>query len=163
MQELTVNQITQLRCFYQTTIPEEYLDVMGHMNIRHYMGLFDQAAWRFFAAFGMDEAYYHSTDGGAFALEQHIRYLAEVKVGETVAIYTRVNGRTAKRIHFIHFMVNETTEKLAAILETVTSHANTTTRRTSPFPAEIAAAIDALIADHQKLEWAVPLCGVIRP
>jgi acyl-CoA thioester hydrolase len=163
MQELTLNQITQLPCFHQAVIPEAYLDVMGHMNIRHYLGLFDYAAWRFFAAFGMDEEYYRSTDGGAFALEQHICYLAEVKVGETVAIYTRVNGRTAKRIHFTHFMVNETTGKLAATLETVTSHANTITRRTSPFPDAIAKAIDAIIAEHEQLEWEAPLCGVIRP
>jgi acyl-CoA thioester hydrolase len=80
-----------------------------------------------------------------------------------VAIYTRVNGRTAKRIHFTHFMVNETTGKLAATLETVTSHANTITRRTSPFPDAIAKAIDAIIAEHEQLEWEAPLCGVIRP
>jgi acyl-CoA thioester hydrolase len=89
--------------------------------------------------------------------------LAEVKVGETVAIYTRVHGRSHKRIHFLHFMVNETTGKQAATLETVTSHANTATRRTSPFPAEIAQAIDAIILEHEQLEWAAPLCGVIRP
>jgi len=163
MQELTRDQISQLSCFHRAIIPEEYLDVMGHMNIRYYMGLFDAAAWRFFASFGMDEAYYKSTDGGAFALEQHIRYLAEVHVGETVAIYTRVNGRSAKRIHFIHFMINETTGKLAATLEAVGSHANTANRRTSPFPDEIADAIDAIIAHHEQLDWAAPLCGVIRP
>ena len=158
-----VAQIQQLPCFHRAIIPQDYLDVMGHMNIRHYMGLFDFAAWRFFAAFGMDEEYYNSTDGGAFALEQHIRYLAEVHVGETVAIYIRVNGRTAKRIHFTHFMVNETTGKLAATLETLTSHANTTTRRTSPFPDDIARAIDAFITEHEQLDWDAPLCGVIRP
>lgn len=163
MQELTLNQISQLPCYHRATIPEAYLDVMGHMNIRHYMGLFDDAAWGFFAAFGMTEAYYQTTSGGAFALEQHVRYLAEVHVGETVAIYTRVNGRTAKRIHFIHFMVNETTGKLAATLEVLGSHANTTTRRTTPFPAEIAASLDAMLARHGQLDWEAPLCGVLRP
>lgn len=158
-----VAQIQQLPCFHRVIIPQDYLDVMGHMNIRHYMSLFDVAAWRFFAAFGMDDDYYKSTDGGAFALEQHILYLAEVNVGETVAIYTRINGRTAKRIHFSHFMVNETTGKLASTLETVTSHANTATRRTSPFPDAIAQAIDAILVEHQRLAWTAPLCGVIRP
>ena len=158
-----IAHIQQLPCYHQATIPEAYLDVMGHMNIQHYMSLFDKAAWKFFASFGMDDHYYQTTTGGAFALEQHICYLAEVKVGETVGIYTRINGRTAKRIHFVHFMVNETTHKLAATLETLTSHANTTTRRTSPFPAAIAEAIDAILAEHQQLAWEIPLCGVIRP
>lgn len=160
---IEVSQIQQLPCYHRATIPEAYLDVMGHMNIRHYMGLFDDAAWDFFADFGMTEAYYRSSSGGAFALEQHIRYLAEVHVGETVAIHTRVNGRTAKRIHFIHFMINETTGKLAATLEVLGSHANRDTRRTSLFPQEIAAQIDHMVAEHNQLDWQAPLCGVIRP
>ncbi|WP_420644795.1 acyl-CoA thioesterase [Candidatus Leptofilum sp.] len=160
---IDIAQIQQLACFHRATIPEAYLDVMGHMNIRHYMGLFDDAAWGFFAAFGMDEAYYHSANSGAFALEQHIRYLAEVHVGETVAIHTRVNGRSVKRIHFIHFMLNETTGKLAATLEVVGSHANLATRRTSPFPDHIAARLDQLLAEHNQLDWQAPLCGVMNP
>ena len=160
---LEVSQIQQLPCFHRTIIPEAYLDLMGHMNIRHYMGLCDDAALGFFSAFGMTKAYFETTSGGAFALEQHIRYLAEVHMGETVAIYIRVNGRTAKRIHFIHFMVNETTGKLAATIEVLTSHADTSIRRTSPFPDEVAQAIDAIIAEHEQLDWNAPLCGVIRP
>lgn len=163
MQKPTLDQITQLPCYHRATIPQAYLDVMGHMNIRHYMGLFDDAAWGFFADFGMTEAYYQSTTGGAFALEQHICYLAEVHLGETVAIHTRVNGRTAKRIHFIHFMINETTSKLAATLEVIGSHANRETRRTSPFPPEIAAQIDQLLASHRQLNWSAPLCGIMKP
>ena len=160
---LELNQITQLPCFHRTTIPKAYLDVMGHMNIRHYMGLFDDAAWDFFAAFGMTQAYYDGTTGGAFALEQHIRYLAEVHVGETVAIYTRIIGRSAKRIHFIHFMVNETTGKLAATLEVIASHADRKIRRTSPFPPAIAAQIDQILAKQSQLDWEAPLCGVMKP
>lgn len=158
-----ISQINQLPCFHRATIPQEYLDVMGHMNIRHYMGLFDDAAWDFFAAFGMTQAYYDDTLGGAFALEQHIRYLAEVHVGESVAIYTRINGRSAKRIHFIHFMINETTSKLAATLEVIASHADRKIRRTSPFPPAIAAQIDQILVKHNRLGWDAPLCGVMKP
>ena len=160
---IEVSQIQQLPCYHRTVIPEAYLDVMGHMNIRHYMGLFDDAAWGFFADFGMTLAYYQNTSGGAFALAQHIRYLAEVHVGETVAIHTRLNGRSAKRIHFIHFMINETTNTLAATLESLGSHANTDSRRTTAFPPKISQALDAMLARHQQLDWDAPLCGVIRP
>ena len=163
MTELSPTQIHQLPCFHRATIPEAYLDVMGHMNIRHYMGLFDEAAWGFFHAFGMTEAFILNSSSAAFALEHHVRYLAEVHLGETVAIHTRVNGRTAKRIHFMHFMLNETTGKLAATLEVIASHANRDTRRTSPFPAEIASQIDQFVAEHSQLDWVAPLCGVMRP
>jgi acyl-CoA thioester hydrolase len=160
---LELNEIIQLPCFHRIKIPQEYLDGMGHMNVRHYMGAFDDAVWGFFASFGMTEAYYQSTMSGAFALEQHIRYLAEVHVGEAVAIYTRMIGRSAKRIHFIHFMVNETTDKLAATLEVIASHADRKIRRTSPFPPEIVAQIDQTLAEHSQLGWDAPICGVMKP
>ncbi|RMG93338.1 MAG: thioesterase [Chloroflexi bacterium] len=155
--------VQTLPCFHRECIPESYLDLMGHMNIRYYIALFDAAAWKLFARFGMDMDYYRSQKGGAFALEQHVRYLAEVHAGETVAVHTRLLGRTTKRIHFIHFMLNETTEKLAATLEVIGSHADIVQRRTSPFPPAIAARIDEMLVQHQSLGWEAPVCGVMRP
>lgn len=134
---------------------------MGHMNVRYYLGLFDDAAWQQFNMFGMDLAYYESKTGGSFALQQFISYVAEVRVGETVSIYGRLIGRSAKRVHFMLFMVNETTEKLAATLEILGSHADLHKRRTSPFPETIGAKIDELVTAHNQLDWPPPLCGVI--
>lgn len=156
-------QLQTLPRFHRQTIPEDYLDVMGHMNVRWYMALFDAAAWPYFASFGMDRAYYESQHGGGFALQHFIRYLAEVRVGETVAVHTRTLGRSAKRIHFMHFMINETTDTLAATLEALGAHADVQARRTSPFPPPIAARIDALLAEQKQLPWEAPVCGVIRP
>jgi len=137
--------------------------VMGHMNVRHYLGIFDEASWQMFASFGMDHAYYERKLGGTSALQQFISYLAEVHLSETVAVYGRLLGRSSRRIHFILFMVNETTGKLAATLETISSHADLELRRTSPFPEVIAANIDRLIETHNQLDWQPPLCGVIVP
>lgn len=159
---LTLTQLEQLPFYNRVTIPHEYLDVMGHMNIRWYMAIFDDAAWNFFADFGMDMAYYQATNGGAFALRQFISYLAEVHVGETVAIRTRILGRTNKLIHFMHFMINESSGELAATMEVLGAHANTQERRLSPFPQEIAAGIDKMLAGTSRLDWDAPVCGVIR-
>lgn len=160
---ITIEQLNQLPCYHREMIPDEYLDVMGHVNIRWYMAMFDEAAWGLFASFGMDQAYYEAENGGAFALQHFIRYLAEVHSGETVAIRSRLLGRSARRIHFIHFMINETTGKLAASMEVLGSHADLTARRTSPFPPAISDQLDALIARHQAFDWEAPICGVIQP
>jgi acyl-CoA thioester hydrolase len=61
------------------------------------------------------------------------------------------------------FMVNESKGNLAATLETLGSHADIKARRTSPYPPHIAARMDAILAEHQALDWAAPVCGVIRP
>jgi acyl-CoA thioester hydrolase len=158
-----VAQIQMLRAMDRFTIAEEHIDIMGHMNVRWYLAFFDEAGWKFFQSFGMDDDYYRQNHTGGFALQHFIHYLAEVRLGETVAIYCRMVARSAKRIHMMYFMVNETTGKLAATLEGLGSHADLTVRRTSPYPPELAARIDALIAEQDALGWDVPISGAIQP
>ncbi len=158
---LDLTQIRALPCYHQATIPESYLDEMGHMNIQHYVGLFSDGAGGLLMAVGMDEAYVVEERKGAFALEQHISYVAEVHAGQSVSIHGRVLARDAKRLHFMLFMVNETTNKLAAIIETINAHADLTLRRVTPYPPTMAAKLDALLAEHEALPWEPPLCGAI--
>lgn len=160
---IKTDQLAHLPIFHRDTISEEYLDVMGHMNVRWYMALFDEAAWNFFASIGMDEAFYHTSGAGGFALKQFIHYLAEVRVEETIVIRTRLLGRSEKRIHYMHFMINETTGVLAATLEVLGAFADLRIRRTAPYPDHIAARIDELLHKHRELAWDAPICGVIHP
>lgn len=157
----SVEQVTQLPFLMRQTIPPEYEDANGHMNIRHYLGLYDEAGWPFFALLGMDAAYFADQRGGVFDLEHHIHYRAEVNVGDTVAIYGRLLARTAKRLHAMWFMVNEAHDQLANTLEFVTSHADLKARRTSPWPDFFAEKLDAMIAGHDALGWDAPVCGVM--
>lgn len=157
----SVEQVQQLPVSHRQAIPPEFLDAMNHMNVRWYMALFDSASWTFFESFGMDADYYAQGFGG-FALKHFIQYLAEVRVGETVAIHSRILERSTKRIHFMLFMVNETTGKLAATLEALGSNADMKVRRTAPYPADLAARIDAQLAEHQRLDWDAPISGVIQ-
>lgn len=158
----TPEQVLQLPVHHRLTIPPDYMDAMQHMNVRWYMALFDAASWAFFETFGMDADYYRSGFGG-FALKQFIQYLAEVRLGETVALHGRIIGRSAKRIHFMLFMFNETTGKLAATMEALGTNADMSVRRTAPYSPEMAARIDAILIEHQALDWEAPICGIIQP
>ncbi|RME43642.1 MAG: thioesterase [Caldilineae bacterium] len=160
---IPVAKLEALPLFHRQTIPPDYLDLMGHMNIRWYMALYDEAAWKFFESIGMDETYCRTNHAGGMALKQFINYYAEVHAGQTVAIRTRILGRSAKRFHFMHFMVNETTGVLASTMEVLGTHADLNTRRTSPLPPQIAANIDAKLAEYRQLDWEAPVCGVIHP
>lgn len=158
----SVEQVQQLPLMLRKQIPPEYLDINGHMNIQHYLSLHDEAGWVYFANLGMNEAYFKKHRNGIFDLEHHLHYLAEVHVGDTVAVYGRLLARTAKRLHGIWFLLNETQGQLSNTFEFVTAHADLEARRTSPFPDDMAAIIDKIIAKHQALEWDAPLCGVMN-
>ncbi len=153
--------IEALPCYHRITIPEDYRDIMGHMNVRWYLAIFDTAGWHFFAAQGMDDTYYAENQAGGFALKQFITYLNEVLVGDTVAVYGRLLGMTDKRIHKMYFMINETRANLACVLETLGSHADMSIRKTAPYPPYIADRLQALLDEHQALSWAAPVSGAI--
>jgi acyl-CoA thioester hydrolase len=157
----TVEQIQQLPLLMRKQIPSEYLDINGHMNIQHYLGLYDEAGWDYFVELGMDEAYFTQQRNGVFDLEHHLHYLAEVHADDIVAIYGRLLARTNKRIHGMWFMVNETQGMLANTFEFVSTHADLDARSTSAFPEDIAGKVDTMIAEHQELEWKAPICGVM--
>ncbi len=163
MRLITDVDLGDLPIMHQAAIDAGYLDEMGHMNVMWYTHLFDRATWRFFASLGMDLNYYKKSRAGAFALEQHTRYLAELLQGQAVLIRTRVLGRTIKRIHFMHFMVVSDGGQLAATTELIGIHIDRHTRTSSPFPEQIATALDITIAEHSQLSWVPPICGSMHP
>jgi acyl-CoA thioester hydrolase len=148
---------------YRAQIPADYRDEMGHMNVMWYTHLFSCAFEKFADEFGFNEAYFRANHMGSFALEAHTRFLSEVHVGWNITIHSRALGRSAKRIHFMHFMTIDESGRLAAIQEHVGAHIDMQVRRMAPLPMEIASRFDALVARQNSLGWEAPICGVMRP
>lgn len=159
---IDLNHLIALPRTHRITIPPDYLDEMGHMNIMYYIHIFDRAAWTLFDGFGMSLELAQTQRIGMFALEQHIRYMAEVHAGQTVSVHSRVLGVSVKRVHFMHFMVNETTDQLAATLEVLGSCANLDTRRTAPLPDSAHKMISDRVRAEEILAWAAPTCGILQ-
>src|SRR5688572_7760816 len=114
---MQLEQIQALPFHVCATIPSDYLDMFGHMNIQYYVKLFNDGIFDMCAQLGMDEAFFLRSGRGMYALEQHIKYMAEVHEGDEVAVYSRLFGRNEKRIHFMLFMINESKQNLAATIE----------------------------------------------
>ena len=148
--------------YCRQTITSDYLDIMGHMNIRWYFELFAKSGRKFLITHGLNENYFRAGHNGVFTLKQFIQYFAEVRVGQTVAVHTRLIGRSDKRVHFMHFMINETTTQLAATFEALITHADLEIRRSAPMPDRIAKNFDATFARDETLEWETPVCGAMR-
>ena len=145
----------------ELTIPESYLDLMGHMNVMWYTHLFGQAACGLFQLAGMDRRYFADHHTGTFALAQYFRYRREVRAGERVAVRTRLLARSDRQFHLMHFMIKGDEEVLAATGEFLAAHIDMRTRRTSPFAPHIAQNLDRLLAEHAALDWDAPVSGAI--
>ncbi len=142
----------QLPIMHRATIPESYLDEMGHMNVMWYTYLFGQATDGLFNQIGLTEQYFTSNQAGSFALEQRFRYLAEVRVGQSVAIRSRVLGHSTKLLHAMHIMTKDDDEVIAATGEFIGAHIDMRVRRTAPFPAHILQSLDQLQTEHGKID-----------
>jgi acyl-CoA thioester hydrolase len=156
---ISLDQVASLPEIYRKTIPATYEDRNGHMNVRWYLGLYDEASDAMYPMLGLTNEYFVVSGMGGFDLEHHIRYLSEVRVGDTVAISLRMLARSPKLCHYMMFMVNETRGQLSSLFECVHAHADLKIRRTAIFPAKAVAAIDALIAAQEVLAWPAPVSG----
>ena len=154
--------LAALPAYHRKTIPSDYQDLMGHMNIRWYFDLFARSGRKFFKAHGLDEDYFRDGKFGVFALKHFIQYFAEVRVGQAVAIHARLIARSDKRFHFMQFMINETTTQLASTFEALITHADLKIRRSAPMPVQIVKKLDATLAEQENLNWEAPISGAIK-
>jgi acyl-CoA thioester hydrolase len=159
---ITMADLEALPVGYRTQIKEDFLDAYAHMNVMWYTHLFSCALEDIFQRVGLTNEYFEANQAGTFALEGHVRYFNEVRVGQQVTVRTRLIGRSAKRFHFLHFMTNDDTQVLAATLETIGTHVDLRVRRSTPFPPNVAEAFDRLLAEHAQLPWPAPVCGSMR-
>jgi acyl-CoA thioester hydrolase len=146
----------------RATVPDSYRDSNGHMNVRWYIALFDDAGDTLHDWMGLTQAYHAAHGTGTFDLEYHVNFISEVLPGEDVVVYIRLVAYSAKRLHYVMFLVNATRGKLAATLECINAFADLRVRRTAPWPPEVAAKLAAAVEADGRLDWAPPLSGAMH-
>ena len=146
----------------RTVVPENWADSNGHMNMRWYVALFDDAGDELHERCGLTPEFHRAHGSGTVDLEHHTHFLNEVMPGDTVAVYSRLVERSAKRLHYLMFLVNETKGKAAAIFECMNAFLDLAARRTAPFPPEITAKIDAWLERDRKRDWPPPVSGAMQ-
>ncbi len=144
------------------TVPDSWRDDNGHMNVRWYIAIFDDASDVLHADLGLTPEFHREHHSGTFDLEHHVQFLSEVLPAEQVAVYVRYVAQSAKRLQYVMFLVNETRGKLAATLECLNAFADLRIRRTAPWPESAAALIAAGVARSDSLDWPPPLSGAIQ-
>ncbi|MCY3866722.1 MAG: thioesterase family protein [Chloroflexi bacterium] len=155
-------EIRQLQRAYETTIPQAFMDENQHVNVQYYLHLVERGLGEIFRRVGLGERYAAADEIGNFALEQHIRYLAELLQDDQVSVHIRLVDLSPKRAYFLAFLLNDTREELAATVEVVMMNVDIARRRGTPFPSAAKANLDALLARHSGLRWDPPVCGVMR-
>jgi acyl-CoA thioester hydrolase len=105
---------------YKGTAHPWYCDVMGHMNVRHFMSMFDESSYQLlFQVFGWTGNPDNSGGQGWADVKHVIEYKAEVGAGDLLEITACITKVGNKSIGIRYEMTNAVTNDMVATLECV--------------------------------------------
>ncbi len=132
-------------------VESQWTDYNGHLNMAYYAVLFDRGAEEMFETFGLGADYVKRTNCTTFTLETHTTYANELKEGEDVRDETQILGADATRVHYVQQMFRGESSYLACVMEVMISHVDMNIHRTSAWPDDIAAKIEAMAKLHAQV------------
>jgi len=124
---------------HRSTVQQWDCDHMGHMNVRHYMAKFDDAAWTFLSMLGATNRYFEQEQAGVAAVDHHVTYKRELMPGDSVEIHTRLALLEGRKFKMVHEMRLSTDGNVVATCELFGVHMDRRERKAVPFPSEILA------------------------
>lgn len=124
-------------------------DVMGHLNTRHFMAMFDDASMHYLSALGFDFADAKAGKTGWADVKIELELSAEVPKGALVQIrsFTKAIGNSS--LTYISEMLCVSGETLHARATTKTVYFDLKARKSLTLPENFKAAASALLADDQ--------------
>jgi acyl-CoA thioester hydrolase len=128
----------------------DWIDENGHLNLAHYVTLFDWATDALWPRIGLGDGF-RASGRGTFAAETHTLYRAELVEGETVTIASHVLESDEKRLHVAHEMQRADDAVVCARQELMYLSVDLGTRRVAPWPEPIHAGLREAVSAHAGL------------
>lgn len=129
-------------CTWTEDVHDEWIDYNGHLSEAYYVLVLGHATDELMDALGLGPPYRSSTGASLYTVEAHIRYLDQVSAGERLEVRSWVIGATDKLLWIWHEL--RASHTLRATEEILGLHV--TDSRTSPFPDDVRARIDAALS-----------------
>jgi carnitine 3-dehydrogenase len=126
-------------------VPTDWVDGNDHMNESRYMQAMSEASDWFLLWIGSTPDYI-ANEGSWFTVENHVRYLAEIRIGERITVTTQVLEARGKKLTLFHTI--HCNGEVAATAEQLLIHVSMKTRRAAEPPAEMAALVAKIAEAH---------------
>lgn len=92
-------------------------DTMGHVNVRHYMGIFDDASYQFLALIAGGQS---SERLGWADVRCELDYRREITAGTALSVYTRLARIGGKSLTYVSRLTGSVDGALRAEAKTIT-------------------------------------------
>ncbi|HET6563578.1 MAG TPA: thioesterase family protein [Marmoricola sp.] len=156
----TYEQLADLPAFVEQPVPVAFEDVNGHLNVRHYTGIASEGLDESLVALGIPQNW-PAKGHACFSAEHHLTYLAELRTGDRMSARVRLLGRSERAAHVLVYLLDESHQRLSYVMEEIFLHIDIETRRTAPWPDDVAAALDERIAGDATLPWEPDVSGCL--
>jgi len=135
---------------YRGAVHLHHLDHMGHMNVQHYVGMFDHATWILLAELGLTAEWFRDQNRGMAALEQNIQYKRELRAGDVIEIHSGVLELGNKTMRITHEMRHFTGGWVAARTTILATYFDTIARKSTPLPDLVREKAQTLMAEESQ-------------
>ena len=131
-------------------IKKEWTDYNNHMNMAYYVMVFDQIWENILEKFMMGEKSAKNNKRSTMVVETRTTYDNEVKQGEEVEINLTFLDHDKKRLHFKLEMIERTSKKLSATLESLSLYIDLDKRKVTEFEEEKVKLMDRFIEENKS-------------
>ena len=131
-------------------IKKEWTDYNNHMNMAYYVMVFDQIWENMLEKFMMGENSAKTIKRSTMVVETHTTYNNEVKQGEEVEINITFFDHDKKRLHFKLEMIETSSKKLSATLESLSLYIDLDKRKVTEFEDQKVKLMDRFIEENKS-------------
>lgn len=153
------DQLAALPSYATQAVPAAFEDINGHLNIRHYVGIASEGLDESLIEVGIAQNWPTVSGQGIFSAEHHMTYLSELRTGDRISVRVRVIGRSERAAHVVAYLLDDGHQRLSYVMEEIFLHIDMASRRSAPWPDDVAAALDRRIAAEAELAWQPTLSG----
>ncbi|KRC52942.1 MULTISPECIES: thioesterase family protein [unclassified Nocardioides] len=155
----TYDQLVTLPAYAVQPVPNAFEDSNGFLNVRHYLGIGSEGLDESLHQIGIPFNWPMISGFACLSAEHHLTYQHELKTGDEMSVRVRILGRSDRAAHAVVYVLDDTNQRVACVFEEIFLCVQIADRRTAPWPADIAAGLDRLVAEHAAIGWEPVLSG----
>lgn len=131
---------------HRTIVMPALCDHYGHMNVRHYAAIFDEAGWQILAKAGVSLTDLRARGLGTVVATLTIDFLHELTAGQLVVVTGAITRVGEKSFHYEMRLYEADSMTHCATQRTVEVCFDTTRRASAPLPGDVRAALERHVA-----------------
>ena len=132
----------------EITVTKSMCDQNGHMNVRYYSHVFDDASSELYHDMGFTSDYLIQ-GYSVFTLEMNIKYLGELKEGDKASTFFRIVNVNPRLIHLGGVLITDDGE-LSCVNEQILAHVDMNARKTSDMPVAMQKNLHEILENHKE-------------